>query len=63
MLRLVNNFGMPRAGIEPARGHPHWILNPARLPISPPRHSKIQRQMNKSSGTDRLSHEVSFAVP
>ncbi len=28
---------VPRAGIEPARSHPHRILNPARLPVPPPR--------------------------
>ena len=29
--------GMPRAGIEPARGYPRGILSPLRLPIPPPR--------------------------
>ncbi len=29
---------VPGAGLEPARGCPHWILSPARLPVSPPRH-------------------------
>lgn len=28
---------VPRAGIEPARCHHHRILNPARLPVPPPR--------------------------
>ena len=40
---------VPRAGIEPARGHPHWILNPACLPVSPP------RQWNKNSPIQFLS--------
>ena len=26
---------MPKDGLEPSQGCPHWILNPARLPISP----------------------------
>ena len=26
---------MPEAGIEPARGEPHGILSPGRLPIPP----------------------------
>ncbi len=30
---------VPRAGIEPARDHSHRILNPARLPVPPPRQS------------------------
>ena len=30
---------VPEAGIEPARGHPRWILSPVRLPISPLRQS------------------------
>jgi hypothetical protein len=28
---------VPRVGIEPTRGCPHWILSPARLPVPPPR--------------------------
>lgn len=24
---------VPKAGLEPARGRPHWILSPARLPF------------------------------
>ena len=28
---------MPGEGIEPSWGCPRWILNPVRLPISPPR--------------------------
>ena len=54
---------VPRAGIEPARGCPHWILNPARLPISPPRQPGGFRGIvlvvffyKKFSGTVRLSH-------
>ena len=26
---------VPKDGLEPSRGCPHWILNPARLPIPP----------------------------
>ncbi len=29
---------VPRRGLEPPRGCPHWHLKPARLPIPPPRH-------------------------
>ncbi len=29
---------VPRVGLEPTRCHHHRILNPARLPIPPPRH-------------------------
>ena len=32
---------VPRAGIEPARPQGHWILNPARLPVPPPRHELL----------------------
>ena len=41
--KRANNFGcllflmVPLAGVEPARYHYHWILSPARLPISPQR--------------------------
>ncbi len=31
---------VPKDGVEPSRGCPHWILSPARLPISPLRHQK-----------------------
>ena len=30
-------FFVPRVGLEPTCSEEHWILNPARLPISPPR--------------------------
>ena len=33
---------VPLAGVEPARYHYHWILSPARLPISPQRHFIIK---------------------
>ena len=29
---------VPRVGLEPTHPEGYWILNPARLPISPPRH-------------------------
>ena len=31
-------LSVPRKGIEPLHPEGYWILNPARLPISPPRH-------------------------
>lgn len=33
---------MPGAGIEPARYCYHWILSPARLPISPQSHFYLE---------------------
>ena len=33
---LPKSFGMLGEGLEPSRGFPHRILNPARLPIPPP---------------------------
>ena len=36
---LQNNSMVPRVGLEPTRCHHHRILNPARLPIPPPRHT------------------------
>ena len=37
-LERVGNKGVmvPEVGVEPTRGCPHWILNPARLPVSSP---------------------------
>jgi dipeptidyl aminopeptidase/acylaminoacyl peptidase len=32
--------GVPKAGVEPARGFPHRILSPARLPVPPLRREK-----------------------
>ena len=32
---MIAVFMVPKDGLEPSRGCPHWILNPARLPISP----------------------------
>ena len=54
---------VPRAGIEPARGHPHWILNPACLPVSPPRQRVEFPHPAIEFGIDRLSHRVTSAVP
>src|SRR6056297_1372846 len=34
----VAQYLVPRRGLEPPRGFPHWHLKPARLPIPPPRH-------------------------
>ena len=30
-------LSVPREGLEPTHPEGYWILNPARLPISPPR--------------------------
>ena len=32
--------GVPKDGVEPSRGCPHWILSPARLPVPPLRHQE-----------------------
>src|SRR5262245_33997041 len=40
---------MPEAGLEPARPCGHRILNPGRLPISPPRQ---ERKNFRPSGSD-----------
>ena len=32
---ISEKFLMPEVGLEPTRAKAHWILNPARLPISP----------------------------
>jgi hypothetical protein len=37
LCRSLSTRMVPRAGIEPARCHHHRILNPARLPVPPPR--------------------------
>ena len=34
---------VPRAGVEPARELPHWCLRPARLPIPPSGHLRMQK--------------------
>ncbi len=33
---------VPREGLEPTHPERYWILNPARLPISPPRQNAKQ---------------------
>ncbi len=35
-VRCAERSGMLEEGLEPSRGHPHRVLNPARLPIPPP---------------------------
>ena len=37
---------MPREGLEPTRAEAHWILNPARLPVSPPRRILAEKMYN-----------------
>lgn len=45
-LRVTKGLGVvPRAGIEPARTEVRWILNPLRLPISPPRHQIAEKYL------------------
>ena len=36
--RVFEWFMVPEVGVEPTWGFPHWILSPARLPVSPLRH-------------------------
>ena len=38
---------VPKVGLEPTRGCPHWILNPARLPISPLRPRVLSVKITK----------------
>ena len=49
---------MPKDGLEPSRGCPHWILNPARLPIPPLRlvtHcNKHQKNFDRTISTSIL---------
>ncbi len=41
---------VPKARLELARGRPHWILSPARLPIPPLRHnySSVKKQKRQA---------------
>ena len=43
---------VPKVGLEPTRGCPHWILNPARLPVPPLR--PIDRYQRHSSPRSAL---------
>ena len=40
---LMGLYGglMPEVGLEPTRAKAHWILSPARLPISPLRQKRF----------------------
>ena len=38
--RKKSVFLVPEEGLEPTRPESHWILSPARLPISPLRHNR-----------------------
>ena len=38
---------VPKDGLEPSRGCPHWILNPARLPIPPLRPDTYDNKQKK----------------
>ena len=35
---------IPEAGLEPARGYPHWILNPKREPFNPLWHKDLRQE-------------------
>ena len=56
---------MPKVGIEPTRGCPHWILSPARLPVPPLRLTsdfsqglwRVSREMRKSR-TEDLTDDI-----
>lgn len=37
----IESFFVPRTGVEPTRVLPHWLLKPARLPISPSGRGKL----------------------
>src|SRR5690606_25596766 len=44
---------VPRRGLEPPRGFPHWHLKPARLPVPPPRQG-AGRRTNVLSGFESV---------
>ncbi len=44
MLHFVLDFMVPRAGIEPAWCYHRGILNPLRLPVSPPGHNVLEAE-------------------
>ncbi len=37
---------VPKVGFEPTRGHPHYALNVARLPVPPLRHGAVSQRDN-----------------
>ena len=47
-------FLVPRRGLEPPRGYPHWHLRPARLPIPPPGHVVGQNVLTDLGTVKRL---------
>ena len=51
---------MPRAGIEPAWGYPHWILSPARLPVPPPRRGGILQIRGRPREMSRRGRAAKF---
>ena len=63
---------LPEAGIEPARGCPHGILNPGRLPI-PPFGLELPRgiidsllhvcQVKETNGLERPSQAYNIPIP
>ena len=40
-------FLVPEGGLEPPRAKAHWILSPARLPLSPLRHDSKRVDYNE----------------
>ncbi len=55
---------VPKVGVEPTRGCPHWILSPARLPVSPLRQtfSKTYKKVNfGNTDTKKLSLKNTIA--
>ena len=43
---------MLEEGLEPSRGYPHRILNPARLPVPPPEHYPVLSRPPSHSGAE-----------
>ena len=44
-----------RRGIEPLWALAHWILNPARLPVPPPRHMLLRPNILACNAVDFIS--------
>lgn len=54
---------VPEVGIEPTRGCPHGILSPARLPVSPLRHSVLGASASLFQGHVKDNSCVSIRQP
>ncbi len=53
---------VPKVGFEPTRGHPHYALNVARLPIPPLRPEPLARRRENNTTTGALCQMDSGSV-